>query len=475
MSEQLLIGGAWREGADGSRLAVTDPATGEEITTVASGTPGDAVAAVDAAAQAQPGWAAQAPRARAEVLRACWATLLDHTEELAALITREHGKPLADARAEIAYAAEFFRWNSEETVRIHGSISTAPGGGNRIIVRHPPVGVVLMITPWNFPAAMITRKVAPALAAGNAMVIKPAQETPLTALRVAELLEDAGVPPGVVNVVPTDDAAGWFEAAVDQRAVRMVSFTGSTEVGRLLLRRSADRVLKVAMELGGNAPFIVFGDADLDAAVEGAIVAKMRHSAQTCTAANRMFVESTVVDDFTERLGATMGALGVGNGFDEGVQCGPMISADAVAAIENLVTDAVRAGARVVTGGEAIARTGHFFAPTVLAGVSPDAPITREEVFGPVAPLVTFDDHDAMIGAANDTEMGLAAYVYTEDLAKGLAVAERLDAGMVGINRGTMSDPAAPFGGMKQSGLGREGAGEGIYEFCETQYIAASW
>jgi succinate-semialdehyde dehydrogenase/glutarate-semialdehyde dehydrogenase len=475
MRDQLLIDGRWCDGSEGTRLSVTDPATGEEIASVAAGTPADATAAVDAASHAQRGWAATAPRERAEVLRACWSTLVAHTDELAELITREHGKPLDDARGEITYAAEFFRWNSEEAVRIHGSLDVAPAGTNRIIVRHPPVGVVVMVTPWNFPAAMITRKVAPALAAGNAVVIKPPSETPLTALRVAELLHDAGVPDGVVNVVPTEDSGAWFDAATEHRATRMISFTGSTEVGRVLLRRAADRVLKVAMELGGNAPFVVFDDADLDAAVEGAMVAKMRHSAETCTAANRFFVEDGVVDEFTERLAAAMGELRVGSGLEEGVGCGPMINPGAVEHIGSLVGDAVRAGATVATGGRALDRAGNFFAPTVLAGVDAAAPITREEIFGPVAPVIAFRDHEAMIDAANDTEMGLAAYVYTGDLGRGLAVAERLESGMVGINRGSISDPAAPFGGMKQSGLGREGAGEGIYEFCETQYIAASW
>jgi succinate-semialdehyde dehydrogenase / glutarate-semialdehyde dehydrogenase len=409
------------------------------------------------------------------VLRGCWSTLRDHTDELAELITSEHGKPLADARGEIAYAAEFFRWNGEETVRIHGSIASAPSGANRIIVRHPPVGVVVMVTPWNFPAAMITRKVAPALGAGNAVVIKPPRETPLTALRVADLLQQAGVPDGVVNVVPTANAGSWFDAATAHRATRMVSFTGSTDVGRLLLRRCADRVLKVTMELGGNAPFIVFDDADVDSAVEGAMIAKMRHSAETCTAANRFFAEEGVAAEFTEKLAGAMGEVKVGSGLVDGVTCGPMINAAAIESIGSLVAAAIDEGATVALGGSAIGGPGHFYEPTVLGDVDASAAITRDEIFGPVAPVIPFADHDTMIGQANDTEMGLAAYVYTRDLAKGLRTAERLESGMVGVNRGTMSDPAAPFGGMKQSGLGREGASEGIYEFCETQYIAANW
>ena len=475
MRTQLLIDGDWRSGAHSERIDVLDPATEDVIAEVAAGTPADAVAACDAAAAAQPDWAGAAPRTRSEILRACYESLVEHSDEIAELITREHGKPTADAVAEVAYSAEFFRWNAEEAVRIHGTVSTAPAGDKRVITRHPPVGVVAMITPWNFPAAMITRKVAPALAAGNAVVIKPARDTPLTALRVAELLEEAGVPPGVVNVVPTRASGDWLDAVVDHSAVRMLSFTGSTEVGKMLLRRCADRVLKVGMELGGNAPFIVFADADLEAAIEGAMVAKMRHSAETCVAANRFFVESPVHDDFVERLGAAMGALKVGNGLEPGVDCGPMINAGAIASIDGLVQGALRNGARTVTGGGPMDRRGFFYEPTVLADVDASSPITREEIFGPVAPVATFDDTDAMIAAANDTEMGLMGYVYTTDLAKGLRVSERIEAGMVGLNRGILSDPAAPFGGMKQSGLGREGASEGIYEFCETQYIATNW
>jgi succinate-semialdehyde dehydrogenase/glutarate-semialdehyde dehydrogenase len=475
MQTRLLIDGRWTSGSDGGTISVLDPATGEQVAEVAAGAATDAVAACDAAAGAQKGWAAAAPRVRSEVLRACWQALVEHTDELANLITSEHGKPLADARGEVTYAAEFFRWNAEEAVRIHGSIGTAPAGNNKIIVHHPPVGVVIIVTPWNFPAAMITRKLAPALAAGNAVVIKPPRETPLTALRIGELLGEAGVPDGVVNVVPTTSAGAWFDAAVDHPATRMVSFTGSTEVGRLLLRRCADRVLKTCMELGGNAPFIVFDDADLDAAVEGAMVAKMRHSAETCTAANRFFVEAGVAEEFTARLAASMDEVKVGSGFDAGVTCGPMINAAAIDSIDGLVRDAVGAGAVTATGGSPIEGPGYFYQPTVLGRVAADSPITREEIFGPVAPVIPFTDTDVMIRHANDTEMGLAAYVYSRDVGRGMNVAERLESGMVGINRGAMSDPAAPFGGMKQSGLGREGASEGIYEFCETQYIAASW
>ncbi len=475
MRTELLIGGQWLPGQSGEQISVLDPASGTEIAKVAAGTPADAVAACEVAAKAQLNWAATAPRVRSEVLRACWQILIDHTDELAKLITAEHGKPLADSSGEVAYAAEFFRWNAEEAVRIHGSIGTAPSGTNKIIVRHPPVGVVVIVTPWNFPAAMITRKLAPALAAGNACVIKPPKETPLTALRVAELLEQAGLPPGLVNIVPTKDSGSWFDAAVDHKATRMVSFTGSTEVGRVLLRRSADRVLKTVMELGGNAPFIVFGDADVEAAVEGAMVAKMRHSAEACTAANRFFVEAGIADEFTTKLSAAMGQIKVGNGLDEGVTCGPMINQAAIASIDSLVQSAVSAGATTTLGGSPLDGPGFFYPPTVLGNVAPDSAITREEIFGPVAPVISFTNTDTMIEQANDTEMGLAAYVYTQDIGRGMAVAERLESGMVGLNRGAMSDPAAPFGGMKQSGLGREGASEGIYEFTETQYIATQW
>ncbi|WP_040493434.1 NAD-dependent succinate-semialdehyde dehydrogenase [Ilumatobacter nonamiensis] len=472
---QLFIDGEWRDGSSSATIAVTDPATGEHVADVAAGSPDDAHAACEAADQAQRHWATTAPRERAETLRSCWSILMEHQDELARLIVREEGKPLSDATGEIAYAAEFFRWNSEEAVRIRGSLGEAPSGSNRILVRHPPVGVVVIVTPWNFPAAMITRKLAPALAAGNAAVIKPPRDTPLTALRIAELLSEAGVPDGVVNVVPTDDSSAWFDAAVDHPATRMVSFTGSTEIGRSLLKRSADRVLKTVMELGGNAPFVVFDDADIDAAVSGAITAKMRHSAQTCTAANRFFVEAGVVDEFTSKFATAMRAIKVGNGFDEDTECGPLVQAAKLDEVEQWVGEAVTAGAEIVVGGNRREGPGNFYEPTVLGNVSADDPITREEIFAPVAPVITFTDVDEMIDQANDTEMGLIGYVFTRDLAVGLDVSERIQAGMIGLNRGAVSDPAAPFGGMKQSGLGREGSTDGIYEFCETQYIALDY
>jgi len=471
----LLIGGEWRPGSAGERIEVVDPSNGEVIDSVAAGNATDASAAVDAAAAAQSGWAQTAPRERAEILRNCWQTLMEHSDELADLIVKENGKPRSDAVGEVSYAAEFFRWNAEEAVRIQGSIGMAPGGDKRIIVQHPPIGVVVIVTPWNFPAAMITRKLAPALAAGNAVVIKPPAETPLTALRVAELCEEAGVPAGLINVVAAQDPGAWFDAAVENKATRMVSFTGSTNVGRMLLRRSADRVLKTVMELGGNAPFIVFDDADIDAAVSGAMVAKMRHSAETCTAANRFYAHADIAGEFTAKLAAAMSEVKVGNGLADGVDCGPMITAKAVENIHDLVQAAVANGAVAELGGNPIDGPGFFYEPTVLANVAHNSPIAGEEIFGPIAPVIPFTNTDQMITEANDTEMGLAAYVYTEDLRRGLQVSERLQSGMVGLNRGAMSDPAAPFGGMKQSGLGREGASEGIYEFCETQYIAANW
>ena len=475
MQTNLFIGGTWRQASSGATIAVTNPATGEHIADVAAGNAVDATDACQAAHVAQQEWAATAPRHKAEVLRRCWELMMEHQEELAELIVTEQGKPIGDARGEVAYAAEFFRWNSEEAVRIHGSISTAPSGANRIIVHHVPVGVVVIVTPWNFPAAMITRKLAPALAAGNGAVIKPPAETPLTALRVAELLTEAGVPGGLVNVVVAEDPTAWFDAAVDHPATRMVSFTGSTPTGKKLLKRSADRVLKTVMELGGNAPFIVFDDADIPAAVEGAMVAKMRHSAETCTAANRFFVHADVADEFTRQFVAAMADVRVGSGFDDGVTCGPLIHADAVDKVTGLVDAAVAGGAVIELGGQAPDGAGSFYEPTVLSNVAPGSAITKEEIFGPVAPIIAFTDTDAVIDMANDTEMGLMAYVYTQDLGRGLAVSERLQAGMVGLNRGAVSDPAAPFGGMKQSGLGREGASEGIYEFCETQYIATNF
>lgn len=476
MQTKLVIDGERRDGSEGETVDVLNPANGEIVATVAAGSIADMETACDAAAVAQKAWAVTPPRERAELLRKCFEVMIANKDRLADIIVAEHGKPRADALGEIAYAAEFFRWNSEETVRLHGSVGSNPAGTARMIVHHPPVGVVLMVTPWNFPAAMITRKVAPALGAGNAVVIKPPQETPLTALALADLFEnEVGLPKGLINIVTTKSASAPVQAAMSHDAVRMVSFTGSTEVGRVLLRQASDRVLKVAMELGGNAPFVVFADADLDLAVEGAIAAKMRHSAETCTAANRFIVEAAVMDEFGKKLAEAMGAMKVAEGSIDGAQVGPLINQDAVDNVDRLVRSAVSGGATAMTGGAPIDGPGFFYPPTVLANVAADADVATEEIFGPVAPLIPFTDEAEAIAMANDTEMGLMGYVFTQDLAKGLRVSEQIEAGMIGLNRGVVSDPAAPFGGMKQSGLGREGASEGIYEFCETQYIATNW
>ena len=472
----LWIDGTWRAASSGGRFDVVDPASGEVVARVADATEDDGRAAVDAAARAQPEWAATAPRQRAEVLRRAWELLIERAEDLARLITRENGKALTESRGEITYAAEFFRWFSEEAVRIDGQITTAPAGGSRIIVLHQPVGVALLVTPWNFPAAMATRKVAPALAAGCAVVLKPASLTPLTALGVADVLHEAGVPPGVVNVVPTRRTGEVVDAMLADRRVRKLSFTGSTEVGRVLIARAADRVVNVSMELGGNAPFIVFADADLEAAIEGAMVAKMRHGGETCTAANRFYVEEPIADDFAKRLAAEMGAMQVGPGLADGVRVGPLVDAATRDKVADLVDQALEHGATALLGGaRPDGDEGFWYPPTVLTGVAADSPILAEEIFGPVAPVVAFSDEDDVIRQANDTEMGLVAYLYTGDLARGLRVAERIEAGMVGLNRGLVSDPAAPFGGVKQSGIGREGGHEGILDYCESKYIATAW
>ena len=399
----------------------------------------------------------------------------DRSEELARLISLENGKSLADARSEVSYAAEFFRWYAEEGVRLRGQVGRSPSGANRLLVTHQPVGVSVLITPWNFPAAMATRKIAPALAAGCTAVLKPAAETPLTALAVAALLLEAGLPPGVLNVVTTSDPGPVVEAMLTDPRTRMLSFTGSTEVGRLLLRTAADQVLKCGMELGGNAPFVVLADADVDAAVDGAMVAKMRNGGQACTAANRFFVQAPVHDAFVEGLVARMAAVQVGPGTDESTQCGPLINDEAVRKVDLLVRDALDRGARALLGGRPVDGPGCFYPPTVLVDVPLDARVLHEEVFGPVAPVVRFEHEEEVLAMVNDTTFGLVSYLYTGDLARGLRLAEGIESGMVGLNRGLVSDPAAPFGGTKQSGLGREGSTEGLLEFMETQYVATSW
>jgi succinate-semialdehyde dehydrogenase/glutarate-semialdehyde dehydrogenase len=472
---RLMIGGQRRDGADGRRFEVTDPATEDVIAHVADACADDGLAAVTAAAEAQPRWAAMAPRERAEILRHAFELMTERREALAELIVRENGKVLNEARGEVAYAAEFFRWFSEEAVRLEGTLMTAPSGANRILIVHQPAGVALLITPWNFPAAMAARKIAPALAAGCAVVLKPAGETPLTALAIGRLLEDAGVPPGIVNVIPTTRNGAVVSAILRDPRVRKLSFTGSTEVGRLLLAQAAERVVNCSMELGGNAPFIVFADADLDAAVEGAMIAKLRHNGETCTAANRFYVEGGIAADFTRRLAERMAALKVGNGLDPGIELGPLVNAETRDKVARLVDAAVCAGARKCTGGESPRGRGFFYPPTVLDNVAPDSPILAEEIFGPVAPIVAFTDAEEMLGWANATEHGLVSYVYTRNLGRGLRVAEALECGMVGLNRGLVSDPAAPFGGVKQSGIGREGGHEGMLDYTETKYIAVAW
>ncbi|RHW27269.1 NAD-dependent succinate-semialdehyde dehydrogenase [Nocardioides immobilis] len=455
-------------------FAVQDPATLDVIAEVADAGPAEATAAVDAAARALPAWAAETPRARAEVLRRAFDALVAETDLLAALIVAENGKSQADARAEVAYAAEFFRWYSEEAVRSEGDYAVAPASGTRTLVTHRPVGVAALVTPWNFPAAMATRKIAPALAAGCTVVLKPAAETPLTAIAITRILKDAGVPDGVVNLVPTTDAPGVVTTWLEDARVRKVSFTGSTGVGRALLHQAADRVLNASMELGGDAAFVVTADADVEAAVAGAMIAKFRGGGQACTAANRFYVHADVAEEFVQLFGAAVEALQVGPGADEKSQIGPLISARAVDGVRALVDEAVAAGATVAHQG-GTPDEGWFFPPTVLTDVAPDSPILGQEIFGPVAPIVVWDDEEQMLHQVNDTEFGLASYVYAGRLQDALKIAERIDAGMVGINRGIVSDPAAPFGGFKQSGLGREGARDGIREFQETQYYSVDW
>lgn len=471
----LYVDGKPVPASDGGRFDVTDPATGSVITTVADGTVEDAIAAVDAAERAAEEWAATSPRHRAEVLRRAFELMMERHDYLARLITLENGKALADARGEVSYAAEFFRWYSEEAVRATGEVVTAPSGTNKILVLQQPVGICVLVTPWNFPAAMATRKMGPALAAGCTMVLKPASDTPLTALAMARILEDAGVPPGVVNVLPARRSGAVVSAMLHDPRVRKLSFTGSTEVGRILLAEAAENVVNCSMELGGNAPFIVFADADLDAAVDGAMIAKMRNAGSACTAANRFYVESPVAEEFGRRLAERMSALAVGPGLDEGNQVGPLVNEDTAAKVDELVRGAVGAGAQAVIGGRRPDREGYYYEPTVLLNVMPDSPILGQEIFGPVAPIVTFDDEAEAVRLANDSEFGLVSYVFTGDLARGLRVSEALDSGMVGLNRGLVSDPAAPFGGTKQSGVGREGGHHGLLDYLESKYIAVDW
>jgi succinate-semialdehyde dehydrogenase/glutarate-semialdehyde dehydrogenase len=470
----LLIGADWGTGGAGT-LPVINPATEEPIAEVANATPGDALAAVAAAHAALPGWAATPPRQRAECLRRAWALMIERAEQIARLMVLENGKALRDARAEVTYAAEFFRWYAEEAVRIDGGVMTAPAGANRIMVLRQPVGVSVLVTPWNFPAAMATRKIGPALAAGCTVILKPAKETPLCALAVADILREAGVPGGVVNVVSTATAGPVVSAMLADPRVRKLSFTGSTEVGRVLLATAAETVTNCSMELGGNAPFLIFDDADVDAAIEGALIAKMRNGGEACTAANRFYVHEKVADEFTTRFADRLSKLSVGPGLDDGTDLGPLVNEDTRTKVATLVEGAAGGGSRVVTGGSAPDRRGYFYLPTVLSDVHAGASILNTEIFGPVAPVVRFTDEADAIAWANDTEFGLVSYLYTGDLRRALRVSEALETGMVGINRGLVSDPAAPFGGVKQSGIGREGGHDGLLEFTETKYLAVDW
>jgi succinate-semialdehyde dehydrogenase / glutarate-semialdehyde dehydrogenase len=470
--KDLLIGGVWSPAADGGRFDVRDPSTGGVLCAVANASVIDGRMALDAAVKAQAAWGRHPARERGEILRRAYELIMNRIEDLALLMTLEMGKPLAESRTEVAYAAEFFRWFAEEAVRIDGGYAVAPNGQGRFLVMKQPVGPCLLITPWNFPMAMGTRKIGPAVAAGCTMVIKPAQQTPLSMLALAQILGEAGLPGGVLSVLTTTDAGGVMEPLIRDGRARKLSFTGSTAVGRKLLEQCAEQVLNVSMELGGNAPFIVFDDADLVAAVEGAMLAKMRNIGEACTAANRFYVQSAIADEFSRRLADRMGALRIGRGVDDGVQVGPLIDAAARDKVSTLVQDATARGARVLVGAGAVDGSGFFYRPTVLADVPGDARLAHEEIFGPVAPISTFETEDEVIATANDTPYGLVSYVYTRDLSRAVRVCERLETGMIGLNQGIVSNPAAPFGGVKQSGIGREGGTVGIEEFLETKYVA---
>jgi succinate-semialdehyde dehydrogenase/glutarate-semialdehyde dehydrogenase len=469
---QLYIGGEWRDASGGAQLGVEDPSTGETIADVADATPDDATAALDAAVGAQAEWAKHPPRERGEILRRAWEMITDRAEELSLVMTLEMGKPLAESKAEVAYAAEFLRWFAEEAVRIEGRYATAPNGAGRLLTMRQPVGPCYMITPWNFPMAMGTRKIGPAVAAGCTMVVKPAQQTPLSMLALAQILEEAGLPPGVLNVLTSSRSGDVSKPILSDPRLRKLSFTGSTEVGRKLIEQSAENILRVSMELGGNAPFLVFDDADVDAAVEGAVIAKMRNIGEACTAANRFHVAAGVRDEFTEKLAGKLADMPVGRGTEEDVKVGPLIDDGQRSKVSELVQDAVQKGAKVVLGGKEREGAGYFYDPTVLADVPGDARVLKEEIFGPVAPVAEFDDEEAAVAAANDTEYGLVAYVYTRDVKRAFRVCEGLETGMVGLNQGMVSNPAAPFGGVKHSGFGREGGAEGIHEYLEIKYVA---
>ncbi|CAA9546397.1 MAG: Succinate-semialdehyde dehydrogenase [NAD(P)+] [uncultured Thermoleophilia bacterium] len=472
VARDLYIGGRWQPAGGRRTFAVEDPATAETIAEVADATPDDARAALDAAVAMRAEWASHPPRERGEILRRAFERIVERQDDLALLMTLEMGKPIAESRTEIAYAAEFFRWFAEEAVRIEGRFAAAPNGQGRLLTMRQPVGPCYLVTPWNFPMAMGTRKIGPAVAAGCTMVIKPAQKTPLSMLALAQILEESGLPPGVLNVLTSSSSSAVSKPIMEDPRLRKVSFTGSTEVGRKLMAQASENLLRVSMELGGNAPFLVFDDADVDAAVEGAVIAKMRNVGEACTAANRFHVADRLSDEFAEKLARRLGAMPVGRGTEDGVEVGPLIDEDQRDKVSELVDDATHRGASVVVGGRRRDGRGYFYEPTVLTDVPDDARLLDEEIFGPVAPVATFDDEEAAVAAANDTEYGLVAYVYTSDLKRAMRVCEALDTGMVGLNQGMVSNPAAPFGGVKASGFGREGGREGIAEYLETKYVA---
>jgi succinate-semialdehyde dehydrogenase/glutarate-semialdehyde dehydrogenase len=472
--KQLYVGGEWRDAGNGETFGIEDPSTGETLCEIADGTPEDAMAALDAAVATQAEWAATAANERSEILHRAFLALNERSEELATLMTLEMGKAVAESKAEITYAAEFFRWNAGEALRTDGYYKPAANGAGRVLVMRQPIGPCFFITPWNFPMAMGTRKIGPAIAAGCTMVIKPAQLTPLSMLALTELLADCGLPDGVLNVVTSSSSGEIAGPVIADPRLRKLSFTGSTEVGRKLIEQSAEGILKVSMELGGNAPFVVFEDADVDAAVEGAMIAKMRNVGEACTSANRFHVHEDVAEEFTEKLAAKMGALKVGRGTEDGIDVGPLVDDDQRSKVAELVDDAVSKGAEAVCGGGALDGDGYFFEPTVLKGISTDARLLKEEIFGPVAPVITFSDEDEAVAAANDTEYGLVSYVFTNDVKRALRVCERLETGMIGLNQGMVSNAGAPFGGVKASGIGREGGNEGVHEYLETKYVAVN-
>jgi succinate-semialdehyde dehydrogenase / glutarate-semialdehyde dehydrogenase len=472
--KQLWIGGEWKDGGGGEKLSIEDPSTGEALTEVADGTEDDAKAALTAACEAQEEWAATPPNTRSEILQKAFETLNERAEDLALLMTLEMGKTVTESKGEIAYASEFFRWFAGEALRMDGYFKTAGNGSGRVLVMRQPIGPCLMITPWNFPTAMGTRKIGPAVAAGCTMVIKPAQQTPLSMLALAEILHECGLPPGVLNVITSSSSGSTMGPLIEDPRLRKLTFTGSTEVGRSLMEQAAQNILKTSMELGGNAPFLIFDDADVDAAVEGAMIAKMRNVGEACTSANRFHVADGVADEFATKLGEKMGAMKVGRGTEEGVEVGPLIDDDQRTKVADLVDDATGKGASTVVGGSRVDGSGYFYEPTVLGDIPDDASLLKEEIFGPVAPVKGFSDEDEAVAAANDTEFGLVAYVYTNDLKRALRVCENLETGMIGLNQGLVSNAGAPFGGWKQSGVGREGGNEGIAEYLETKYVAVN-